>query len=251
MTGRLVLAGTLTALPILALATCFVRREARRRSLRPLVVTFLLGLVTALPATVVVILASWASIRSPWVAAAVGAFVVTAVPEELLKLLVIRGYSARQSGFLDKTDGLIYGVTAALGFDALENALYAIQGGWMTTVLRAVTAVPMNAATGAILGGVLPSCAGRSRLRMEGPDHSHPSSRHLRLLADGCDPRRRAGNEIQCLENPLSRGCLRRSRRNDGVGHPHGAASGPGTGGVTSRLEAALRGLDSLRAARE
>lgn len=152
MTGRLVLAGTLTALPILALAACFVRREARRRSLRPLVVTFLLGLVTALPATAVVILASWASIRSPWVAAAVGAFVVTAVPEELLKLLVIRGYSARQSGFLDKTDGLIYGVTAALGFGALENALYAIQGGWMTAVLRAVTAVPMNAATGAILG---------------------------------------------------------------------------------------------------
>lgn len=152
MTGRLVLAGTLTALPILALAACFVRREARRGSLLALVVTFLLGLAAALPATAVVILASWASIRSPWIAAAVGAFVVTAVPEELLKLLVIRGHSARQPGFRSKTDGLVYGITAALGFGALENALYAIQGGWVTAILRAVTAVPMNAATGAILG---------------------------------------------------------------------------------------------------
>ncbi|MDD5265230.1 MAG: PrsW family glutamic-type intramembrane protease, partial [Candidatus Bipolaricaulis sp.] len=114
--------------------------------------TFLLGVAAAVPATAVVILSSWASIRSPWVAAAVGAFVVTAVPEELLKLLVIRGHSARQSVFRGRTDGLVYGIAAALGFGALENALYAIQGGWVTAILRAVTAVPMNAATGAILG---------------------------------------------------------------------------------------------------
>jgi len=164
VTGRLVLAGTLTALPILALAACFLRREARRRSLRALIVTFLWGLAAAVPATAVVILASWASIRSPWIAAAVGAFVVTAFPEELLKLLVIRGHSARQSGFRGKTDGLIYGITAALGFGALENALYAIQGGWVTAILRATTAVPMNAATGAMLG----YCVALSRLAPEG-----------------------------------------------------------------------------------
>ena len=129
-----------------------MRRGARRRSLRALAVTFLLGLAAAVPATAVVILSSWASIRSPWIAAVVGAFVVTAVPEELLKLLVIRGYSARQSEFRGKADGLVYGIAAALGFGALENALYAIQGGWVTAILRAATAVPMNAATGAILG---------------------------------------------------------------------------------------------------
>ena len=152
MTGRLILAGSLTALPILALAACFVRREVRRKSLGTLLGTFLLGLVAALPAMALVVLASWMSIRSPWLAAGIAAFAITAAPEELLKLLVLRGYSARRPRFLDKTDGLIYGITAALGLGALENALYVVQGGWATAILRAVTAVPMNAATGAMIG---------------------------------------------------------------------------------------------------
>lgn len=152
MTGRLVLAGALTALPILALVGCFIRREARRKSLNTLIGTFLWGLAAALPAMAVVLLSSWVSIRSPWLAAGIAALAVTAAPEEILKLLVIRGYSARRPSFRDGRDGLVYGITAALGFGALENALYVVQGGWATAILRAVTAVPMNAATGAILG---------------------------------------------------------------------------------------------------
>ncbi|MEN6369036.1 MAG: PrsW family glutamic-type intramembrane protease [Thermotogota bacterium] len=152
MRGRLLLASTLTAFPILVLVGCFVRREARRKSLNILIGTFLLGLAAALPAMAVVLLASWMSFHSPWLAAGIAAFAVTAVPEEFLKFLVIRGYSARRTSFRDETDGFIYGITAALGFGALENALYVVQGGWATATLRAVTAVPMNAATGAILG---------------------------------------------------------------------------------------------------
>ncbi len=152
MAGRLVLAGALTVLPILCLMGWFARRNARRRVPLALAGTFFLGLLSAIPAMAVVILASLASIPSPWGAAAIGAFAVTAVPEELLKLLVIRGYSARRPGLLKPSDGLVYGITAALGFGALENALYALQGGWWTAALRAATAVPMNASTGALLG---------------------------------------------------------------------------------------------------
>ncbi|MDD4903461.1 MAG: PrsW family glutamic-type intramembrane protease [Candidatus Bipolaricaulis sp.] len=152
MTGRLVLAGALTVLPILLLVGCFARRNARRKPPLALAGTFFFGVLSALPAMAVVVLASLASISSPWAAAAIGAFAVTAIPEELLKLLVIRGYSARRPGLLRRADGLVYGITAALGFGVLENALYVLQGGWWTAALRAATAVPMNASTGALLG---------------------------------------------------------------------------------------------------
>lgn len=80
------------------------------------------------------------------------AFILAAIPEELLKLLVIRLYSARRRSFDEPMDGVVYGATAALGFAALENALYVMDGGWMTALVRAVSAVPMHAAAGAILG---------------------------------------------------------------------------------------------------
>jgi RsiW-degrading membrane proteinase PrsW (M82 family) len=150
--GRLVLAGICTVAPILVLIGVFALRDVRREPLGLLLSTFLVGLLSVLPALMIAVLASLAPVSSPWWGAAYGAFAVAATPEELLKFLVIRGFSARQPAFDETMDGLVYGVTAALGFAALENALYVIQGGWLTAVLRAVTAVPMHAATGAILG---------------------------------------------------------------------------------------------------
>jgi RsiW-degrading membrane proteinase PrsW (M82 family) len=152
VTGRLALAGALAVLPVLVLISWFARRNTRRDVPLALLGTFVLGFLAAFPAMALVALASLTSISSPWLAAAVGAFALTAIPEEVLKLLVVQVYSARRPGLRDATDGLVYGITAALGFGALENALYVTQGGWLAAVLRAVTAVPINAATGAMLG---------------------------------------------------------------------------------------------------
>ena len=49
-------------------------------------------------------------------------------------------------------DGIVYGITAALGFAAVENMFGVLQGGWVVALLRAFTALPMHAIEGAILG---------------------------------------------------------------------------------------------------
>lgn len=49
-------------------------------------------------------------------------------------------------------DAVVYCVFAALGFAALENILYVMDGGLSVAVLRAVTAVPSHAIDGVIMG---------------------------------------------------------------------------------------------------
>jgi RsiW-degrading membrane proteinase PrsW (M82 family) len=116
--------------------------------------TFLLGLLSTVPVIVLAFPLDRFHPRfgGPLQLALYEAFILAAIPEELLKLLVVRGYSARRQSFDEPMDGIVYGATAALGFAALENALYVMDGGWMTALVRAVTAVPMHAAAGAILG---------------------------------------------------------------------------------------------------
>jgi len=80
------------------------------------------------------------------------AFLTAAMPEELAKLLVVLLYSARHRAFDEPMDGVVYGALAGLGFATLENLLYVFSGGLGLAVLRAVTAVPMHACCGALVG---------------------------------------------------------------------------------------------------
>lgn len=54
--------------------------------------------------------------------------------------------------FNEPYDGIIYAVFVALGFAALENLMYVIEGGMEVGFLRAFTAVPGHAIDGAIMG---------------------------------------------------------------------------------------------------
>ena len=154
MIGRAILTLLLTVLPVSALLRYFYRQDVHREPRALLVKTFVLGIVCIGPLyPVAYLLASMTPLQSgPWVFAAYQAFVLAAIPEELLKFAVLRGYAARRPAFDEPMDGIVYGATAALGFAAFENALYVWDGGWVTALLRAVTSVPMHAACGAILG---------------------------------------------------------------------------------------------------
>jgi protease PrsW len=91
------------------------------------------------------------------------AVVYAAVPEEFFKFLVVTRYSARNPAFNEPMDGVVYGAAASLGFAALENVIYVLQGGWISAVARALTAVPSHACFGAILGYYV----GQSRFNSE------------------------------------------------------------------------------------
>jgi RsiW-degrading membrane proteinase PrsW (M82 family) len=79
------------------------------------------------------------------------AFVVAALVEESIKLLVVLLYPRRTAGVLDVMDGVVYCAAASLGFGLIENAVFA----WSdprTALLRSVTAVPVHAASSGVMG---------------------------------------------------------------------------------------------------
>jgi hypothetical protein len=84
--------------------------------------------------------------------AGIHAFLLAALPEELCKLGVLLGFSFRRRAFDEPMDGIVYGVVASLGFATLENIMYVWSGGMWMALGRAMTAVPMHAFLGAILG---------------------------------------------------------------------------------------------------
>jgi len=146
-----------TALPIILILRYFYTRDLHREPRAVLVRTFVFGVLTTLPAILIGIVLTAVEPGSPSItsAALYRAFLIAAIPEEALKLLVILSYSARRRCFDEPMDGLVYGITAALGLAALENAIYVLSGGWVTALLRAFTVVPMHAASGAILGNAV------------------------------------------------------------------------------------------------
>jgi len=145
----------LTFLPTVLLMVFFYRRDRNREPRKVLIGTFLLGTLSFLPVVFVENFLSSLGVLSganPFFFNLYDMFANVAVPEESFKLLVILLYSARTSAFDEPMDGVVYGVTAALGFATLENIFYVIDGGLGTAITRAILSIPSHAFWGAILG---------------------------------------------------------------------------------------------------
>jgi len=84
--------------------------------------------------------------------AAYHAFVVAGTTEELFKFLVLYLLVWRSPSFNEKFDGIVYAVFVSLGFAAVENVMYVMDGGMQTALLRALTAVPAHALFGITMG---------------------------------------------------------------------------------------------------
>ena len=72
--------------------------------------------------------------------------------EELLKYLALRIGSWRSPHFNYRFDGVVYGVSSAVGFAIVENIMYVYQYGYQTALVRAFTAVPLHAFCGVAMG---------------------------------------------------------------------------------------------------
>lgn len=79
------------------------------------------------------------------------AFIVAALVEECAKFAVVRLFIERHPDFDEVADGLVYTMATSLGFALLENAFY-ITGPTFTLILRGITAVPLHAACGGLMG---------------------------------------------------------------------------------------------------
>jgi RsiW-degrading membrane proteinase PrsW (M82 family) len=116
--------------------------------------TFALGVLSVIPVLMVALPIAMLveNLPSGVLYATASAFLVAAMPEEYFKYRVVKAYSANHSEFDEPMDGLVYGVAASLGFAALENVLYVLDGGLSVAIARALTSIPCHAGLGAIMG---------------------------------------------------------------------------------------------------
>lgn len=84
--------------------------------------------------------------------ALINAFALAAFWEEILKYLALRLASWKSNAFNYRFDGIVYGVSAAVGFAVFENVMYVAQYGFQTAIVRAFTAVPLHAFCGVFMG---------------------------------------------------------------------------------------------------
>lgn len=154
--GNFLLISTLSLLPC-ALWLLYFASQSRYKqpSRRVILYTFLLGALSTLPALAVNIagerVLSALSGRSEWTYPLILFFVV-APAEELLKLLVVYLYSYRQPEFDEPLDGVIYAAAAALGFAAVENAIFLAETGPLLLLVRGPLTNPGHALFSALWG---------------------------------------------------------------------------------------------------
>jgi protease PrsW len=85
--------------------------------------------------------------------AAFDGFVVAGATEEAFKYLAVFILIWRNRNFNEKFDGIVYAVSVALGFAAIENLFYVFSGNSMQVgLLRAFTAVPGHTIFGIVMG---------------------------------------------------------------------------------------------------
>ena len=80
------------------------------------------------------------------------AFLVAALWEELFKFIFLKLGSWKNRNFDYRFDGVMYGVSVAVGFALLENLMYVATGGIGTALVRMVLAVPLHAFCGVFMG---------------------------------------------------------------------------------------------------
>ena len=75
-----------------------------------------------------------------------------ALVEEFSKWLVLMFFVWKNKNFDYRYDGIVYAVSASLGFAALENVLYVISYGSGVSIGRAIFAIPGHATFGVFMG---------------------------------------------------------------------------------------------------
>ena len=143
----------LAAIPSIVLVVYFYRKD-RQKPEPPVLIwkTFFAGFLAVIPAAVVEQVFGYVDSSFSGLAAdLIRAFGIAGLVEEGTKLAVVRVYVYPKSQFDEIADGIVYTITAGLGFAFFENILYSF-GPTSILIMRGVTAVPLHAVSAGILG---------------------------------------------------------------------------------------------------
>lgn len=140
--------------PVLVLAIyIYVRDKYEREPLGQLLLALGSGCLITIPVVFV----------EGWLAAALShlegysrvawtAFAVAGCTEESFKFLAFMILFWGNRNFNEKFDGIVYASFISLGFAAVENVMYVMDGGAGLGLVRAITAVPAHALFGVVMG---------------------------------------------------------------------------------------------------
>ncbi len=138
---------------VIIAAYIYFRDKYEKEPIRLLLFALLAGGLTVIPILFLEGFLSRFTILFPGlIAAAWKAFVVAAFSEEMFKYLALYILIWKSPEFNEKFDGIVYATYVSLGFAAVENVLYVMDGGLTTGVMRALTAVPAHAIFGITMG---------------------------------------------------------------------------------------------------
>jgi RsiW-degrading membrane proteinase PrsW (M82 family) len=115
---------------------------------------FLLGALMVIPAFIIELVLEWtlAQVASGIVSIFIVTFIIVGPTEELLKFLVVKKWIYHSPEFDEVMDGIVYTVSASLGFATVENILYVLESGIEIGIARAFLSVPGHAFYGALMG---------------------------------------------------------------------------------------------------
>jgi protease PrsW len=146
------------------IAYWIIKRSHYPRARANFIRVFLWGCAATIPTLAIEQLAGAGIEHRSLTAAAATSFLVIGPVEELFKLLAVWVAIFRSKDFSEPMDGIIYAVTAALGFACVENVIYILKFGPASIMSRAVFATPAHMLFASMWGYYL----GRARFELQG-----------------------------------------------------------------------------------
>lgn len=143
--------------PGLAICLFLFHRDIYNREPKlNLLVTFFFGMLSIIPAFYIE-RAFFGRFSTSLTDLAIKAFFLVALTEELCKYVVLRFYSYPKRSFDEPFDGIVYAVTASMGFATVENILYVYNSsllgqGYQVALMRMFLSVPAHATFGVLMG---------------------------------------------------------------------------------------------------
>jgi protease PrsW len=145
---------------ILALAPVFIiaiyiyfRDKYEKEPIRMLIKALIIGVIAVVPILFAESFLQMIYIQTGTILdAAYRAFIIAGLSEEFFKYAGVYLLIWNNKYFNEKFDGIVYAVFVSLGFAAVENIMYVMDGGYQVAYTRFLTAVPAHAIFGVLMG---------------------------------------------------------------------------------------------------
>jgi len=142
--------------PAVLLLFYYYNKNKTRYKSKPLIIKiFLLGIIYTLPVFGLEQILTLINRHFQWPRLLYyffEAFIVAGLCEEYIKLRIVKTYAYPSHAFRTTFDGIMYTITAGLGFACMENIVYVTHGTLATAMTRGITAVPMHAVCSGMMG---------------------------------------------------------------------------------------------------